>query len=46
MMLLKLVLIIAIMAVVMIVVMIPGVFAVQDNVTIEGNLDPLSLIHI
>ena len=42
MMLLKLVLIIAIMAVVMIVVMIPGVFAVQDNVTIEGNLDPVN----
>ena len=39
-MLVKLVLIIAIMSVVMIVVMIPGVFAVQDNVTIEGNLDP------
>jgi flagellar biosynthesis GTPase FlhF len=42
MMLLKLVLIIAIMSVVMIVVMIPGVFAVQDNVTIEGNLDPMN----
>ena len=38
----KSVFIIAIVAVAMIGVMVPSVFAAEDNVTIEGNLNPVN----